>query len=327
MYKKNTPLKEIVSIINDPEITNTTQISRIASRLGISKKSNYYIEKFREKDLAAIEMIKQGNSCTKVAKNLHVDLQSMMKRLKDVYNFTVLPDGKKYANVYFFDDINTEEKAYWLGFLYADGYIGKQNNLELCIQEYDRNHLIKFAKALDAKQKITQKSIKLNDKMYTAAKISLKDKHLVEALEKHGCTTNKTFTIKMPSLKSKELYRHFIRGYFDGDGSIYRMKSYISAEFSCASLIFLQELKAYAEDVVKIKMSIREDLRSLNKLYKLETTSRCEGFRFLQHLYEKSTIYLNRKYNQYCEYCRSEFILPETLNNQDGIKREWRNVN
>lgn len=52
---------------------------------------------------------------------LHMDAISMSGRLKRFYNFSVLPDGKKAINSNFFHDIDTEEKAYWLGFLYADG--------------------------------------------------------------------------------------------------------------------------------------------------------------------------------------------------------------
>lgn len=44
---------------------------------------------------------------------------------------------------------------------------------------------------------------------------------MVADLEKWGCIENKTFKLKFPEFLSEELVPHFIRGYFDGDGSVF----------------------------------------------------------------------------------------------------------
>ena len=98
----------------------------------------------------------------------------------------------------------------------------------------------------------------------------------------------------------------------------------MGVEFSCASISFCRSIEAYAADILKIRMIILKDNRSKN--YEVKTTSRVEAFSFLKHMYNNSKIYLDRKYNQYLNICRSESILPETLNDEDGIKRGWRNV-
>lgn len=40
-------------------------------------------------------------------------------------------------------------------------------------------------------------------------------------LSKHGCVPNKSLILKFPTTLPNELVNDFIRGYFDGDGSVY----------------------------------------------------------------------------------------------------------
>lgn len=321
-YKSNKTALEIIKDINGDTLSKPSQIYSIANRLGITKGVNQ--DKYQEKDLKAIELIKSGISCRKTAKILNIDQQSMNIRLKKFYNFEVLPDGKKSLDSSFFNEINMEEKAYWLGFLYADGYIGKNNSIELAVKESDSSHLAKFKKDIQSQHKICRKRINLKDKCYYACRMSFKDKQMSDSLKKLGCINEKTLSIEMPQLDSKEMYRHFIRGFFDGDGHIEHRRNYVGVEFSCASISFCRSIEAYAADILKIRMIILKDNRSKN--YEVKTTSRVEAFSFLKHMYNNSKIYLDRKYNQYLNICRSESILPETLNDEDGIKRGWRNV-
>lgn len=324
-YCKKT-CREIIQMINDPDITKTKQIIKIAASLGINKREGRkdIKEKFREKDEQALKMIADGMSCTQAAKILGVDQQSMNYRLKKYYNLEVLLDGKKKVDSHFFDVIDTEEKAYWLGFLYADGYVTAER-VELCVQARDRNHLLKFKKSIDSQHDIQTKKMTLNGKKFEANRVSINDKMLVSALAKHGCTQKKSLSISFPQLSSRELYRHFVRGYFDGDGSITNHgNSYFACEFSCASESFMKSMKDYMKEVCHIKTILTKDARSL--VLKLRTTSRWEAVRFMEHLYSNSVMYLDRKKEQYLNICRLENILQDSPDKEDGIKRGWRNV-
>ena len=132
------------------------------------------------------------------------------------------------ANYHIFDSIDNEEKAYWLGFLFADGYVSLKTNLiELSLQLNDKNHLEKFKLFISAKQNITEDSFR--------CRITISNKHLKETLINLGCTPQKSNNIRFPKI-DKNLYPYFIRGYFDGDGSISRNFSITSdAYFSSAS--------------------------------------------------------------------------------------------
>lgn len=333
LLKEEKSIDEVLNWINnnlDEPITKK-QLEKVIYNNHLLPTSNDYIrEKFKEKDLEALRLIQEeGYSCTKAAKFLHMDQQSMNSRLKKYYGFTVLPDGKKEVNSNYFDVIDTEEKAYWLGFFFADGYVSStKKSIELCIQEYDKSHISKFKKAINSKHKISSKKIKFDGKEFMASRISIKDEKIWKDLVKHGCIPVKSKTIELPSLDSKELYRHFFRGYFDGDGSIQRGNNrntvYVCACITSGSLDFLKSIQLYCKD-----LGIRTTLRYPSKnhsAYDLRTTSRNEAITFLNHLYENSTIYLDRKYNQYQEICRLENILQDSLEDESGIKQGWRKV-
>jgi hypothetical protein len=131
---------------------------------------------------------------------------------------------RKYKlNEYFFHEIN-EKSAYWLGFLYADGYVrmknGKSGELKLKLKDTDKSHIELFLKHISC-----QKPIKCGiDKKSKFCSITVYSNVLVNKLFELGCVNNKTQKIRLPNL-SDVMMPHFIRGYFDGDGSISKVKN------------------------------------------------------------------------------------------------------
>ena len=137
-------------------------------------------------------------------------------------------NSKKYnVDENYFEVINTPNKAYWLGFLYADGciLIREKNNkksyiLEVSLNEDDTTHLEKFKMCLKSNSPIKHKTIK---EKYKACRLTICNKKICEDLIKLGCTPRKSLTLTFPSEEQvpKELIPHFIRGYLDGDGCIF----------------------------------------------------------------------------------------------------------
>ena len=105
-------------------------------------------------------------------------LRAVSKILKDagveIYNTS----HHTSINEHIFDTIDTEEKAYWLGFMYADGCIySKENRIELSLQDLDVNHLYKFAKFLDSKKEDFVKSYKnYKHGKYNRCRVSFRSK-------------------------------------------------------------------------------------------------------------------------------------------------------
>ena len=126
---------------------------------------------------------------------------------------------RKYKlNENFFDILN-EKSAYWLGFFYADGYVrmkdGKSGELKLKLKDTDKCHIEKFLKHIEC-----DKPIKCGvDNKSKFCSVTVYSNLLVNKLFELGCFNNKTQKIRLPNLESN-LMNHFVRGYFDGDGSI-----------------------------------------------------------------------------------------------------------
>ena len=125
----------------------------------------------------------------------------------------------------FFDNIDTEENAYILGFFYADGTNCELNDSLIGISftqlEQDVDILEKIKSAMDADYNFYKCIQPTNDKV--KYKFSINSQKLSKRLSELGAPPRKSLILKFPNkdiFKSEDLIRHFIRGYFDGDGCI-----------------------------------------------------------------------------------------------------------
>jgi hypothetical protein len=133
---------------------------------------------------------------------------------------TVTRRGRYAFDDHFFDLIDTEEKAYWLGFIAADGCVpgGKRpNRLMVKLKESDSGHLEKLKSALGASHPLLF-SARRGVAGPTAA-LTVASPHLVQSLRVLAITPRKSMTL-VPWDGPRELMRHYWRGLFDGDGSI-----------------------------------------------------------------------------------------------------------
>lgn len=205
----------------------------------------------------------------------------------------------KSFNIHYFDKIDTEEKAYWLGFLFADGAITQYNksyDIELSLNINDKEHVEKYAKAIG-------KNYVNNNSTYRSRCI-VGSKHMFNTLASYGCTVKKSLTLKFPNesiFKDKTLIRHFIRGYFDGDGCV----SFGNKDHTIptVSIIGTKDFLNGIQLIYKSNKNLRNNNKNQNitKVLKYSTN---EAFTFIDWLYKDSTIYLERKYNRYKEFCR-----------------------
>lgn len=167
-----------------------------------------------------IRLYNEGNSSSKVAKLLGISSTTVkkfvpkeIKKKKSFYN-------TYNCNYQFFENIDNEIKAYFLGLFYADGYNNQGIGvITLGFAEKDKELLDKFLIAIESNHKVTTREREGNSQTFYSADIS--SRILSDDLAKQGCVQAKTHLLeKMPELP-EELYRHFIRGYFDGDGSVW----------------------------------------------------------------------------------------------------------
>lgn len=200
------------------------------------------------------------------------------------------------------DNIDTEEKAYWLGFFYADAYNNeKLGRLVIELQECDRDHLQKCAKFFGQPRApfIQHK----NGGKYTAYRLELNSKYLTKSLVDKGCHQTKSFNITFPNWLHHNLIRHFIRGYFDGDGCIYVHQDQLGIQ-----IVSTKEMITAIQVLLKeidVNSHVSHPARYTNNTYRLDSGGSRQVLRFCKWIYNKATIYLDRKYEIYLSYTDS----------------------
>jgi DNA-binding transcriptional regulator WhiA len=126
--------------------------------------------------------------------------------------------GSLDLNENYFSQIETTEKAYWLGMLYGDGSLcePEKGNAQLSLGLQERKHVQAFLDVLDAEHSITE-SEKSRNNMFS---IGIRNTNLTEDLRSHGLGPNKTHSGSLPELTKDELRAAFVRGLFDADGHV-----------------------------------------------------------------------------------------------------------
>ena len=281
---------------------NTTKykINKILKENGINENLKYYKKikrneityKLAEKDY----MI--NKSITKTCKKYNIGCNDFSKYLKSKNIIIKNYNNETTTNQNIFEKIDTEEKAYWLGFLYADGAITKRNKndtsyrLELCLKESDYNHIYKFKKFTGTSNKISYKKSKLGN----SYRISIGGKKLTEDLINKGCVPNKSLILKFPTsdIVPDNLIFHFMRGYFDGDGWI----GFDSKKtFHRTNIIGTKNFIIGYCNKLNIH-NIENRLRKKGNVYQFEFRKQ-ESNKMLDLFYSNCTIYLDRKYDRY----------------------------
>jgi intein/homing endonuclease len=199
------------------------------------------------------------------------------------------------------DTIDTEEKAYWLGMFYADAYNNeKLGRLVIELQEKDKSHLDKCANFFGQPR---EPFIQYKNKgKYIAYRLELNSKHLTAQLAKHGCHQTKSFSITFPDWLEEKLIRHFVRGYFDGDGCLHVNKADDQLNLQIVSTKEMIESLATIMKKLDVNTYISHPERYTNNTYRLDTGGSRQVLRFCRWIYNYSTIHLDRKHQIYTDY-------------------------
>lgn len=198
-----------------------------------------------------------------------------------------------------FETIDNEKKAYWLGFLYADGSVYKSknnilNHVTIKLSSKDSNHLLKFKNDFNLPHDIKLRKEYTFNKNFESARIRIISVEMVNDLIKNGCIPNKTFLLQFPNI-SENLYNHFIRGYFDGDGSISNIKNdkQITILGNYSFLTKIQEILIKNCNINKTKISKK------NNIYYLHYGGNLNIKKIGEFLYSNSTTFLDRKRDKF----------------------------
>jgi len=293
-YKKLKSVNKVAEFFN-------ISVSTVQRRL----KKNGIIFTTKIDNLNDVEVLEQYSllkNIHKVAEYFNLSVSPIKKVLKR--NGIDITNRRYEVNHKYFEKIDNEEKAYWLGFLYADGYIRERkfgNSLELKLSVKDKDHLELFRQCLNSNHKIVYGISKTHNNGKPSVShmchLAMYSNELVESIKSYGFHSRKTFTISKPNL-TNELMRHFIRGYFDGDGSF---------SFNNKTRTNKSQIVSASEEFRKFIISeLSLNGIKINHYYviKLQIQNKVENLKFYHYIYDNANIYLNRKKEKYEEFRR-----------------------
>lgn len=242
-----------------------------------------------------INLYAQGCSISQIIKLLKVSRETVNKALIEA---DVDTDCKARALVYsklrcfnsdLFDNINNEEKAYWLGFIYADGSIDATNrSLIISLGHKDGEHLAKLAKIFAKDIKIYKTS--RHGKTLLQSRLKINSIYLCASLNRIGIHPRKT-TLDCDDVFEyipDELLHHFVRGFLDGDGFISQNSDQIGFVGGCRFLSKLKEKLNF--------MNSPGSFFSDGNVWRLSWHGKFVTSQLASWLYKDATIFMERKY-------------------------------
>ena len=202
---------------------------------------------------------------------------------------------RKYEFDYeYFHEINCAQKAYWLGFFYADGYITKQGGFGCGISLKDKGHLEKFLQSINIS---SLDCLEIQEKT-NSYRFQLFNKNLYNNLLNLGFTITKSYDQNDLIFKSipNSFKKDFLRGYWDGDG-------YVSVSGENKNLTgVVSNNKILLDTIANYINSIfgKDFTKVINTdgYYRIRIYT-AKAYRFCEYLYLNSKVHLDRKYNNF----------------------------
>lgn len=299
MYRDNYTIDKIMEIMNYEE----HYIREVLKEYELDRVYNTFSEELNNR---IIELHKQKKLHKEISYDCLVSGYGINKILdkNKIPRMTYEERNRRYfRNSYYFDEIDTANKAYFLGLLWADGNNNTSHNqINISLQIDDKYLLDKFKKELDyeGEVKIYDYEHKKNPKHKIIVKLSIEDAHMSKVLEQYGMVSNKSLILNFPSCIPNEFIRDFIRGYFDGDGCVRYDEKYQKGQTQTVGTLEVCTQISYYMSEKEIRHHIRNPKQSKGKnTYIITTSATKSSYLFLSWLYDNSEIKMERKYNRY----------------------------
>lgn len=245
-----------------------------------------------------IEDYKNGVPTTVLAERYKVNVHTICNYLEkenikrdNIYH-------NKQLNRGYFENIDSYDKAYFLGFMITDGCVGsKTNEISLSISSKDDEILEIFKSKLNSKNPIHRTvRVRKGRKDSAESSLKLKSQQLKDDLAKYNVVPNKTYTIEIPEI-DENLTSHLFRGLFDGDG-------WISYKSHAIGFCGNEKCVQYVHDYLVSKLGVYDVkvLHTDTHLWQCVWGSQKDIQLIGEYLYkDKKDCYLKRKYNNYID--------------------------
>jgi hypothetical protein len=230
----------------------------------------------------------------------HINKISAVKFAK-IGHLTGRKNGQANRNHFFnenyFDVIDTQEKAYWLGFIHADGSLvfDKKRNritcLDICVKGEDGDLVEQFVR--DISGDLTKIERRLNNNQRPMARIRLRSPILLESLYNLGIRPRKSYKNDGILIKDKTNFKHYLRGYFDGNGTVYKARDHIRMQIVGPENL-CHDVRTEIEKEIGIKGGNVYPCRHSDRSILLYQTNK-QCISIANWMYDDATRYLKRK--------------------------------
>lgn len=291
--------KKCMSTISKEVGIDSRMVSRILSEFNIKKDlaySKYSIELMAE----IILKYKNGEDIWQLSKKYEVYGNTIRYWLRcrgiQLRGNITSPQQLYTYNRNYFDHIDTEGKAYFLGMMYADGCVSTKNISILALHKDDIDVIEKFCVELESDLPIKRYK---NIKRRNMAILSICSTQLSQDLIKQGCMVAKTFKLKFPKKLDDDLKHHFIRGYFDGDGCV--GKYHYKHDYYIWNILGTHQFTTGCREFMDTQLKLGGCIYKKATVWALAFASKRDVFKIIKWLYDGATIYMDRKYKSCME--------------------------
>lgn len=301
----------IQELADNKGVTWSEMYQIIASKLPTSK------ELTKEEENEIVGLYVGGLSSTKIGEQFKISHKLVGKILDEYGVHKRNTGGRVYTlDEHYFDKINSQNKAYILGLLYADGYntINKGTiRLQLSVDDEEILNKINAEVGSNRPLKLVDCSKRVYGNGYTSKNmydLELFSVHMCKTLDAAGMHQNKSLILDYPSFLPDDLNKHFIRGYFDGDGSIYQFIKKSGYPQTTLTITSTENFCNKCLQIIRDKTSIGGNIydaschNGVTKVITVCGNNQCK--KITDWLYEDAEMFIQRKYDRYINYFYSD---------------------
>lgn len=228
--------------------------------------------------------------------------RGVITRIVKKYDIEIRTGNHTYYSDYDkFKTIDSAEKAYWLGFIAADGcvYLRETNgSIIINIHRKDKEHLEKLKIFMNSNVNIVDH---VQDAGFSnksgMSKITFNSLSMVNDFIELGVPPRKSLILQPPLIDEK-FFLPYILGYFDGDGSIFQFNN--NTEWGI-NIVGTKEILEWINNILSITTSLEKKNEDGKNNYYIRCGGIQKPYEILKKLYDSVDVHLDRKYQKFKE--------------------------
>jgi len=245
-----------------------------------------------------------GISYELIAQEVHMDKEAVRNILTT--NSIDIRDKSHSHRLYsvnetYFDEIDEPNKAYILGLLYADGNVSDYKghySLRLKLQDRDMDILYKINDIIHNERPLMFINCCERENVRNQYLLQVDNRRMITSLMKYGVVPNKTDKVEFPTFLRDDLYRDFIRGCIDGDGTLSHDPKRHSIGL-CGRDKLVLGVKNYLENKLNVHFTVSKGNEAMESFISISSAGYNQVKKICDYLYKDAELYLNRKYGYY----------------------------